>query len=261
MAAPRANRTTVAALAGVIAAAAALRFSTLDLQSFWVDEGATVQLLRRDLAGLLDGIPITEKTPPLYYVLAWLWTRPFGTGEVGVRSLSALAGVLTVPVVFALARELVSERAGLIAAALVAVNPLLVWYSQEARAYALLVLFAALAALYCARAAGERARARDVLWWALFSALALATHYAAMFVVAPLALWLVLRHPARGRALAAVAGVAAASLALLPLAIDQSGNPGSNFIAGIALTTRVAQLPKQFLLGYDAPLVVALTVA
>src|SRR5688572_13338466 len=95
--APRANRTTVALLTGLIAAGAALRFATLDLQSFWVDEGATVLLLRDDFGGMLDGLTVTEKTPPLYYVLAWLWTRPFGTGEVGVRSLSALVGVLTIP--------------------------------------------------------------------------------------------------------------------------------------------------------------------
>jgi hypothetical protein len=250
---PRANRTAVALLAGVVVAGAALRFSTLDLQSFWVDEGATVHLLRRDFGGLLDGIPVTEKTPPLYYVLAWLWTRVFGTGEVGVRSLSAVFGVLTIPVAYALARELVSERAALVTAALVAVNPLLVWYSQEARAYALLVLLAGLATLYCVRG-------RPLLWGA-FSALALATHYFAAFVIAPLALWMILRHPDRRRALGGTALIAAAGLALLPLAADQSGNPGSNFITGTGLGTRALQLPKQFLLGYDAPLEAAFTAA
>ena len=241
----RANRTAAVAFAGIVAAAAALRFATLDLQSFWVDEGATVHLLRSDFGGMLDGLTVTEKTPPLYYLLAWLWTRPFGTGEVGVRSLSALIGVLTVPAAYALARELVSERAALVTAALVAVNPLLVWYSQEARAYALLVLLATLATLFCVR--------RRLGLWALFSALALATHYFAAFVVGPLALWLLVRHADRRRAAAATAAVAVAGLALLPLAIDQSGNPGSNFITGTALGTRLLQVPKQFLLGYDAP--------
>ena len=248
-----ANRTAVAVFAGIVVGAAALRFGTLDLQSFWVDEGATIHLLRSDFGGMLDGLTVTEKTPPLYYVLAWLWTRPFGTGEIGVRSLSALVGVLTVPAAFALARELISERAGLFAAALVAVNPLLVWYSQEARAYALLVLLATLATLFCVR--------RRPVAWAVLSALALATHYFAAFVIAPLALWLLLRHPDRRRAVAAVGAVAAAGLALLPLAIDQSENPGSNFITGTGLGTRLLQVPKQFLLGYDAPAEALLTAA
>lgn len=239
-------------LAGIVVAAAALRFGTLDLQSFWVDEGATVHLLRTDFGGMLDGLTITEKTPPLYYLLAWLWTRPFGTGEVGLRSLSALIGVLTIPAVYALARQLASERAALIAAALAAVNPLLVWYSQEARAYALLVLLVTLATLYAARG-------RPLLW-ALFGALALATHYVAAFALGPLAIWLLARHPDRRRAAVAVAAVTAAGLALLPLAIDQSENPGSNFIGGTAVGTRLLQLPKQLLLGYDVPAEVAATV-
>jgi hypothetical protein len=51
----RANRTAAVAFAGILIAAATLRFATLDLQSFWVDEGATVHLLRSDFGGMLDG--------------------------------------------------------------------------------------------------------------------------------------------------------------------------------------------------------------
>jgi mannosyltransferase len=244
-----------------VVAGAALRFATLDLQSFWVDEGATVNLLRRDFGGAIDGIGVTEKTPPLYYLVAWLWTRPFGTGEIGVRSLSALAGTLTLPVVFAIGRELVSDRAGLAATALAAFNPLLVWYSQEARAYALLVLLTALSVLLFVRATDERAERRTLGWWALASALALATHYFALFVVGPLALWFVLRSRERRAAVAACAAVAAAGAALLPLAIEQSHNPGANFIRGTGLVTRMLQVPKQFLLGFDAPAETLLAVA
>src|SRR5215208_3044763 len=135
---------SVQLLAGITAAAAALRFATLDVQSFWFDEATTVHLVRMDLGGMLGAIPDSESTPPVYYVLAWLWTNVFGVGEVGLRSLSALVGTATVPVVYALGRRVASERAALIAAALAATNPLLVWYSQEARAYALLVLLCAL---------------------------------------------------------------------------------------------------------------------
>jgi mannosyltransferase len=108
--APRANRATLAALGGLVLVAAAVRFPTLDLQSFWIDEAFTVHLMRDDFGAMLDGVPVTEKTPPLYYVAAWLWTRPFGTGEVGVRSLSALIGVLTVPVAFARSSGLFEHR-------------------------------------------------------------------------------------------------------------------------------------------------------
>src|SRR5919199_1265062 len=87
-------------------AGAALRFATLDLQSFWYDEAVTVGIVRLDFGAILDHIPKSESTPPLYYVLAWLWTRVFGSGEVGIRSLSALLGTLAIPVFYLAAREL-----------------------------------------------------------------------------------------------------------------------------------------------------------
>ncbi|MDQ3722555.1 MAG: hypothetical protein M3376_05690, partial [Actinomycetota bacterium] len=80
------------ALGLVLAVGAALRFATLDGQSLWLDEAVTARLLRLDLGALWQAIPDSESTPPLYYVLAWLWTQVFGTGEVGMRSLSALFG-------------------------------------------------------------------------------------------------------------------------------------------------------------------------
>ena len=116
-------------------------------------------------------------------MLAWGWAKAFGTGEFGLRSLSALFGAATVPVAYCIGRELASRRAGLIAAALVAVNPMLIWYSQEARSYALLVFFGAVSLLFFVRALRTR-DGRDLALWALASALALCSHYFAVFAVA-----------------------------------------------------------------------------
>ncbi|MEX2195843.1 MAG: glycosyltransferase family 39 protein [Thermoleophilaceae bacterium] len=249
---------TTQILAGIVTLAAALRFPTLDVQSFWSDEAVTVLLLDGSFFDLLEDIPDSESTPPLYYALAWPWTQLFGTGEVGLRSLSALFGTLCVPAAFLAARELVSARAGLVAAALVATNPLLVWYSQEARAYALLVLLATLSLLFFARALrGDR---EGLAGWALTAALALGTHYFALFVVLPQALWLLWRvRPLRGTA-AAVAVPGAAGLVLLPLALHQRSNEGAAFIEDSGLGFRLAQVPKQFLVAFDAPAEVLLTV-
>ena len=228
------------------------------MQSFWLDEGFTARLVRGDLGHLLSGIPKTEQTPPLYYVLAWLWTRLFGTGEVGLRSLSAVFGIATIPVAWALARRLASERAALVAAALVAFNPLLVWYSQEARAYSLLVLLAALSVLLLLRALDEPTW-RRLLAWAAVAALALATHYFALFVVVPEAAWLVLRGPDRPRAIRAALLPAVVGAALLPLAVHQAGHHAAAFIEGTSVATRAVQVPKQYLVGYNSPAQAVLT--
>lgn len=241
------------ALGGILALAAAVRFATLRTQSVWFDEAATWDLVRRPFGELLHQLPKGESTPPLFYALEWVWTRVFGDGPAGLRSLSALAGLLTIPVAYAIARRAAAgiALAGLAAAALVAVNPLLVWFSQEARSYALATLLSAVALLLTLRAQEDR-RPRVLAAWALAAALALATHYFTAFVLAPQALWLLLRHPRRRAAIGAVAALVAVGLALLPLLIAQSGNPYD--IAGTSLALRVVQVPKQLLLGYRGPL-------
>ncbi|HEV2775095.1 MAG TPA: glycosyltransferase family 39 protein [Solirubrobacteraceae bacterium] len=241
-------------LALVLLAGALLRFATLDAQSLWYDEAVTAQLLRMDLGTMLRAIPDSESTPPLYYALAWLWAQVFGTGEVGLRSLPALLGTATIAVAWALGARLGGMRARTFAAILVAFSPMLIWFSQEARAYALLTLLAALSALLWLRAVEQPRRAGPALAWGLVAALALATHYYAIFLVGPQALWLALRAPGLRERATALALPVAAGLALAPLALGQRANDRAAFIGDSSLLTRLAQLPKQFLVGYDAPL-------
>jgi mannosyltransferase len=237
------------ALAGVTLVAALVRFPTLDLQSFWHDEAVTVnRVLHPSLWDTLSTLPGSESTPPLYYVLAWFWSKIFGTGEAGLRSLSALLGTATVPVAYAAASRLVSRRAGLVAAALVAVNPLLVWYSQEARAYALLVLLTAVSFLFFVRARDSWS-GRDLAWWAVASALALASHYFAAFVVVPEAIWLLWTARIKRPAILATVGVGLAGAALLPLALKQSSSANNNWFSDFALSSRLTDVPKAFLAG------------
>ncbi len=107
-----------AAVIALTLAAAALRFTLSSQQGFWFDEANTAQLVGFTPGEMLTLIKHYESTPPLYYCVAWVWARIFGYGEAGLRSLSALAGVLAVPVAFGAAAKLVSKRAGVIAAAL-----------------------------------------------------------------------------------------------------------------------------------------------
>jgi len=245
-----------------------LRFSTLGSQSFDGDELLQAWLSGLSFPDLLSTIPKTDKLPYLYHVLAWGWAQLVGNGEFALRFPSAVAGTLTVPVAGVAGSLIASRRVGLVAALLVAVNPLMVWYSQQARAYALVGLFGALSFLFfvqALRSPGVRALAL----WSLFSALAVATQYFAGFLVAMEATWLFLTFrggpgkEASGWVLRAAAGPVVVAAAHLPLAVAQldAGAPGQ--IEDVALPTRLAQLPKVFLVGYSAPeeLVVSLVAA
>jgi mannosyltransferase len=244
-------------------AGALLRFTTLDTQSFWLDEGLTVRLVESSFGKMLE--LQDESNPPFYYVLAWLWTHLFDSGEIGLRSLSALAGTATIPVAYAAASRIGGFRVGWVTAAIIAANPLLIWYSQEARSYALFALLGALSFLFFLRLS-ERYDRLDAIGWAVTSSIALATHYFAVFLVAPELLWLLVRARHQGalpqiaRASAAVVAVGAA---LVPLALHQRETVGATWIAeGTAgdLPMRLARIPGEFLTGHHPPGHLLLTV-
>jgi len=231
-------------LAGITMLAAVLRFATLTDQSFWYDEAQAAHEMSRSFGGMLSLWSSNEPNPPLYFVLAWPWAQIFGTGEAGMRSLPALAGVALIPIVWGCGRELVSSRAGLVAAAFAAVNPFLIWYSQEGREYMLLTTLCAASLLLFARARNEPTTKRLALW-AVVSALALATQYFAAFLVFAEAAWLVWTVRSRASAVALVALVIVQG-ALLPHAISHESHPTQWIDSVGPLSARVRQLPVIF---------------
>jgi len=241
-------------LIGLVLFAAALRFATLGHQSLWFDEAFTAtHVLHRGLGATLHGVVHTESTPPLYYILAWVWVRVSGDGAFALRSLSALAGVATIPVAWAIGNTRRGRRGAITLAALASVSPLLVWYSQEARAYSLFALFAGLGFWFFLRARlAPEPRARDAWGWAVFSALALLTHYFAAFLIVGEAVllltWPGLSRDARRISLAPVAAVVAVTGALVPLVIAQSGH-GTQWIGHWAFSSRLIAIPQYLLLG------------
>ena len=242
-------------------AGAALRFATLSSQSFWLDEAVAIHSARLDIGGLFHSLAHTEGNPPLYFVLLDGWMRVFGGSEAAIRSLSALFGTAAIVLAYEIGRRLATPRVGLVAAALVAFNPLLVWFSQEARPYSLLVLLSGLSFLLFAMAL-ERPTAKLLGGWAVASGLAFATHYFAGLVILPELIWLLYRVRPWRRVLAAVAAFAVVPLALIPLVATQGQLQDYSFVKGEALATRVfAQVPKQWLVGYDAPAETAVVIA
>ncbi|MGI8863209.1 MAG: glycosyltransferase family 39 protein [Solirubrobacteraceae bacterium] len=242
-------------LVGLTLLAAALRLATISSQSYWVDEATTVHELHLGLGGLIHALRVNESTPPLYYLLAWGWVKLFGSGEAALRSLSAVAGIALVPIAYGCGRELVSRAAGLVAAALVSVNPFLIWYSQEARAY---MLFAALSgcSLWFFARSRRAPSARNLTGWTVFSVLAVLSHFFAGFLIAPEVVLLALAHRRRA-VLIAAAGVLAVQLAVIPLALGDLSHPLLGWIKQFSLSVRVQQVPVSFGLGtlYQSSLV------
>lgn len=172
------------ALGLILLLAAGLRFHRIDAQSLWYDEGNSARIAERSIQLILEGAA-GDIHPPLYYLLLSLWRGLFGAGEAALRGLSAVSGIGLVALAWWFGRRLFGIRAGLAAAALLAVSPFAVYYSQEARMYALLALWAALASAWIVSLAlpGNKVSRPGAALYALATAAGLYTHYAYPFVM------------------------------------------------------------------------------
>jgi len=171
-------------LAFLVFMAFALYTFRLDYQSLWYDEGFSVYLARMSL-GEITARTASDIHPPFYYYLLHFWVKLAGSTEFSLRYLSAVFGVLTVPLMWAVGRRLLGATAAALAAALVCLSPLFLWYSQEARMYTLVTFLCLLSTYLLLRIMDGKGR-RAVHWtaYALANVVAVYTHFYAFFVLA-----------------------------------------------------------------------------
>jgi mannosyltransferase len=125
-------------LAAIILVGAALRISHLGVEPLTQDEAASWRFAHLTQSELWGPAGRFESSPPLYYSLQQMWLV-FGESEAALRSISALFGTITIAVVYLIGRLVSGRTVALIAAALLATSGIHLHYSQEARAYALLM--------------------------------------------------------------------------------------------------------------------------
>jgi uncharacterized membrane protein len=194
-------------------AAFLLRTPQLDMQSLWRDEVDVIRLADQTLPRLIRGMAQMQHNGPLYYLLMRGWLGLTGRSEFALRYFALCFGMLSVPLMYQVGKRLASRRAGLLAATVAAISPHLVWYSQDAKMYALvmaLTLFAVICQLR-ALVIGK------VYWWVAFvlaASLSLYTHMlsALMIPVYLGTLWLFWPYDRRQRWM----GGAALGLLTLP---------------------------------------------
>jgi dolichyl-phosphate-mannose-protein mannosyltransferase len=204
------------AVAGLTALAFAIRLSGFD-QGLYGDELSTAWIVKGQSLGhvLSEVHSDAEITPPLYFVLAWL-TSKLGASPDWLRLGSLIAGTATIPLVYAIGARTVGRAGGVVAAAVVTLSPVLVYYSTEARAYAVMAAFVAASTLSMLLALDTGKRR----WWVAYGAftcLAMYSHYTAAFPLIAQLAWLLWAEPASWvAALAANGGAAIAYIPWIP---------------------------------------------
>ncbi|OQY32625.1 MAG: hypothetical protein B6I38_04390, partial [Anaerolineaceae bacterium 4572_5.1] len=223
---------------------AALRLHNLTYHSIWFDEAVSIRWAQSSVSRILEVSMnlVDDRLPPLYYLLLKWWGDAAGLSEFSARFPSVVFGVLLIPVVYALGRRLFGQWAGVLAALLTALNPFLIWYSQEARMYSLAVLlgtFGVLCFVFAIGRQGDKETGRQgdkgsyfhpssfilhpLSPWSLFGLAALTglyTHLYTGFLWPALAIWLLLNPKILKRVwLPFGATMGAVSLLFLPLAL------------------------------------------
>lgn len=203
----------------IIVAGAVIRFTGLRRQSLWFDEIDVVVRAQRPLQDIIDTFTATGENGPVYNLFLWFWIRIAGISEIAVRFPSAVAGALAIPLIYLLGRRVAGKTTGLVAALLLAINPYHVWYSQEAKMYAFVVVLAILSSLALVEAL-NRNTLRHWIIYVVVTSIMFYTHVTTVlvfvaqviFVLATLASW-------RDRLKPWLVAVAALTLPYIPIAI------------------------------------------
>jgi mannosyltransferase len=158
--------------------ALSLRVGTLGRRSLWGDEVATLRISALEMN---DIITIQwDQHPPLYYLLMHHWI-PLVQGEFLLRLPSALAGAAAVPLLYWLTREWSGQWSAMASAWFLAIMPLHIWYSQEARMYALVCTLGLASTLFYTLAIRRK---KPLIWsaWIVMTVAGLYTHYSMLLL-------------------------------------------------------------------------------
>src|SRR4051794_6051077 len=237
-------------LAVLVAASALLRTGSI-AGPFWIDEGLSVGIAHHSLWDI-PGLLRQDGSPPLYYMLLHLWIGAFGDGERATHAFSLVLALACIPLAYWVASTFFGRVAGLICAALAAVDPYLTYYAQETRMYTLMAFLSFV--VVAAYAQGViRGRRRWLPLLAVTLAAALYTHNWAIFLCVALAAATLVaaRHRWREAAFAG-AGVVLLYLPWVPTLLSQARHTGAPWSVAPGLRNLLTA-PGTVLAG-DAPL-------
>ena len=180
-------------------------------------------------------------------VLAYGATRLFGSGWLALRLPALTAGLLLIPSLYVLAREMYNEKVGLVTAGMFSVSPVFMLYATSARGYSWVMLFTVWALLLALRLQTGTDRGAWLLL-VVCGALGVWTIPVMVYPLAVVYLWLLaqalLQPPAGVSLLRRVSGLAASGVTMVALALVlYTPAFGKDWVAGFLMRTSRQELP------------------
>lgn len=153
----------------------AICLRTIGDASIWFDEAFSAYITRFNFGEIMQ-YTAADVHPPLYYLVLKVWEMFFGTSDLAIRSLSVLFGCVAIVFAFLLVKKLFGKKTAVISLLLLALLPILIRYSQEARMYTMTAAIA-FSATYMLVRAGETKKRSDWAIYAILVAAGMLTHY------------------------------------------------------------------------------------
>jgi len=183
-------------IASILIIAIVVRYWGLGEKSLWIDE-----FIAYSIAGKKSFIDsyiymLAENSPPIYYLYLHFWIKTFGSSEFMLRLSAFIPGIIALPVLYLLAKKHFTKQTALGTLVLAALSPAMLYYSQEARPYCLLLLFSIIS-LFLWVALINQINEKDIkdkvlVKYCIFSLLTIFTHYWGFVLVISQLFYLVL---------------------------------------------------------------------
>lgn len=169
------DRVDYGVLAGGLAIYVTIALSTITKFSIWFDEAFGAYLIRFDFWQVAT-YTAADVHPPLYYWFLKLWGMAFGTGELGLRSMSIFFGAIAIFFGYLLVKRLFGRKAAIISLVFMILSPMFIRYSQEMRMYTMVTAIV-MAATYVLTLAMESGKRKLWVIYGILAALGMWTHY------------------------------------------------------------------------------------
>lgn len=154
--------------------------NTLFNCSLWGDEAFSAVLAQRPFWPMIQ-IVAKDTSPPLMYIIMWIWFRIFGSSEIAIRSLSLLFYIGTTILVYLIGKELFDKKTGIFSALLSFFNPFLFVYAFEGRMYFTLLFFVTLSTYFLIK--------KKELGYIIASSAVLYSHHFGIFAIMAQFIW------------------------------------------------------------------------
>jgi len=160
-------------------------------QSLWLDEAISVNVAKLPIGQIVEKFSRFDFHPPLYYWFLNIWQKIFGDGVAMMRLSSLLFSLITIYLVYLIGKEIKNKNFGFWAALLVAVNPLLIYYSQELRMYSMAVMWLSGAIYFLVKMDIKPKNSWiNILGFNLMTFLAFLTFYGSVFLIGAMIFYL-----------------------------------------------------------------------